>query len=102
MNLKERIRGACHAYMPCVHACSGACVLTRGLLLHGQAPEAGPEAQLFEGVRGIMQASAQSLRLTRLSGRRDMSTLLAQSAFSVRCSFLPPLSPIPGTSNTAA
>lgn len=63
--------------------------LTRRLRLQlAQAPEAGPEAQLFEGVRGIMQASAQSLRLTRLSGRRDMSTLLAQSAFSVRRSLL--------------
>ena len=30
-----------------------------------------------------MEESAQSLRLTRLSGKRDMSTLLSQSAFSV-------------------
>lgn len=35
-------------------------------------------------MQGIMEASAQSLRMTRLSGRRDMSTLLAQSAFSVK------------------
>lgn len=48
-----------------------------------QAPETGTEAELFTAVQGIMEASAQSLRLTRLSGRRDMSTLLAQSAFSV-------------------
>ena len=48
-----------------------------------QAPEAGTEAELFTAVQGIMEASAQSLRMTRLSGRRDMSTLLAQSAFSV-------------------
>ncbi|CAL8463710.1 g3244 [Coccomyxa elongata] len=47
-----------------------------------QAPEAGTEAELFTAVQGIMEASAQSLRMTRLSGRRDMSTLLAQSAFS--------------------
>ncbi|KAK9917305.1 hypothetical protein WJX75_002985 [Coccomyxa subellipsoidea] len=47
-----------------------------------QAPEAGSEAELFTAMQGIMEASAQSLRLTRLSGRRDMSTLLAQSAFS--------------------
>lgn len=31
-----------------------------------------------------MEDSAQSLRLTRLSGKRDMSTLLSQSAFSVQ------------------
>ena len=49
-----------------------------------QAPEKGPEALLFRAVQDIMENSAQSLRLTRLSGRRDMSTLLAQSAFSVQ------------------
>jgi hypothetical protein len=49
-----------------------------------QAPEVGAEAELFRAVQAIMESSAQSLRLTRLSGRRDMSTLLAQSAFSVR------------------
>ncbi|EIE27753.1 hypothetical protein COCSUDRAFT_55736 [Coccomyxa subellipsoidea C-169] len=49
---------------------------------HLAAPEAGTEAELFSAMQGIMEASAQSLRLTRLSGRRDMSTLLAQSAFS--------------------
>ncbi len=56
-----------------------------------QAPESGPEASLFRAVRDIMEESAQSLRLTRLSGKRDMSTLLSQSAFSVRifaCSLL--------------
>ncbi|CAK0785418.1 hypothetical protein CVIRNUC_008627 [Coccomyxa viridis] len=47
-----------------------------------QAPEKGPEALLFRAVQDIMENSAQSLRLTRLSGQRDMSTLLAQSAFS--------------------
>ena len=49
-----------------------------------QAPEKGPEALLFRAVQDIMENSAQSLRLTRLSGQRDMSTLLAQSAFSVQ------------------
>lgn len=49
-----------------------------------QAPEAGPEASLFRAVQDIMEDSAQRLRLTRLSGKRDMSTLLSQSAFSVR------------------
>ena len=49
-----------------------------------------------------MEESAQSLRLTRLSGKRDMSTLLSQSAFSVRgfvpaayaCMYAPGLSRI--------
>ena len=54
-----------------------------------QAPESGPESELFGAVQGIMEASAQSIRLTRLSGRRDMSTLLAQSAFSVRARVSP-------------
>ena len=55
-----------------------------------QAPEKGPEALLFRAVQDIMENSAQSLRLTRLSGQRDMSTLLAQSAFSVRPLARPP------------
>ena len=56
-----------------------------------QAPEKGPEALLFRAVQDIMENSAQSLRLTRLSGQRDMSTLLAQSAFSVQPLALAPL-----------
>ena len=50
----------------------------------------GPEALLFRAVQDIMENSAQSLRLTRLSGQRDMSTLLAQSAFSVQLLAWPP------------
>ena len=53
-------------------------------LTAGQAPETGSEASLFRAVQDIMENSAQSLRLTRLSGKRDMSTLLSQSAFSVQ------------------
>ncbi|KAK9836266.1 hypothetical protein WJX81_000586 [Elliptochloris bilobata] len=47
-----------------------------------QAPEGKREGELFAAVRHIMQSSAQKLALTQLSGSRDMSMLLAQSAVS--------------------
>ena len=49
-----------------------------------QAPEGKREGELFSAVRHIMQSSPQKLALSQLSGSRDMSMLLAQSAVSVR------------------
>lgn len=49
-----------------------------------QAPEGKREGELFSAVRHIMQSSPQKLALSQLSGSRDMSMLLAQSAVSAR------------------
>ena len=49
-----------------------------------QAPEGKSEGELFSAVRHIMQSCAQKLALSQLSGSRDMSMLLAQSAVSAR------------------
>ncbi|KAK9815434.1 hypothetical protein WJX72_003650 [[Myrmecia] bisecta] len=45
-----------------------------------QEPEDEKNKSIVQAARNIMQASAQKLRLTDLSGRRDMSVLLAHSA----------------------
>jgi hypothetical protein len=45
--------------------------------------------QMVAAAQAAMAASPQSLRITRLSSRRDMSTLLAQSAVQVCLSVRP-------------
>ena len=41
--------------------------------------------QVLETARAAFEASSQRVSLTNLSGRRDMSLLLALSATQVRC-----------------
>ena len=45
-----------------------------------QVPAAQKDVEIVTAARNIMFSSAQKLQLTELSGRRDMSLLLAQSA----------------------
>lgn len=93
---RSPVRYACTVPVPIEKSlgkqqCTRTKLTSTGVLSHllirltaGQAPETGSEASLFRAVQDIMENSAQSLRLTRLSGKRDMSTLLSQSAFSVQ------------------
>lgn len=48
-----------------------------------QIPETAEDRELISSARNIMLASAQKFKLTYLSCKRDMSTLLALSAIQV-------------------
>lgn len=48
-----------------------------------QTPDLGRDQEIVNAAKNIMFNSAQKFRLTELSGRRDMSLLLAQSAVQV-------------------
>ena len=48
-----------------------------------QVPAADRDIEIVTAAKNIMFSSAQKLQLTELSGRRDMSLLLAQSAVQV-------------------
>lgn len=58
-------------------------VVLRSVLL--QVPETAEDKELVGAAQGIMQASAQKFKLTYLSCKRDISTLLALSAIQVGC-----------------
>ena len=49
-----------------------------------QVPENADDKDLITAARDIMMASAQKFKLTYLSCKRDMSTLLALSAIQVK------------------
>ena len=48
-----------------------------------QIPDLGRDQEIVNAAKNIMFNSAQKFKLTELSGRRDMSLLLAQSAVQV-------------------
>ena len=48
-----------------------------------QVPAEERDIEIVTAAKNIMFSSAQKLQLTELSGRRDMSLLLAQSAVQV-------------------
>jgi len=48
-----------------------------------QVPSQERDKEIVNAAKNIMFSSAQKLQLTELSGRRDMSLLLAQSAVQV-------------------
>lgn len=48
-----------------------------------QVPASDRDQEILNAAKSIMFSSAQKLQLTELSGRRDMSLLLAQSAVQV-------------------
>jgi len=48
-----------------------------------QVPAQARDKEIVNAAKNIMFSSAQKLQLTELSGRRDMSLLLAQSAVQV-------------------
>lgn len=48
-----------------------------------QVPSKARDQEIVNAAKNIMFNSAQKLQLTELSGRRDMSLLLAQSAVQV-------------------
>ena len=50
-----------------------------------QVPAQERDQEIVNAAKNIMFTSAQKLQLTELSGRRDMSLLLAQSAVQVCC-----------------
>ena len=52
-------------------------------LLVSQVPSKARDQEIVNAAKNIMFNSAQKLQLTELSGRRDMSLLLAQSAVQV-------------------
>lgn len=49
-----------------------------------KVPSQARDQEIVNAAKNIMFSSAQKLQLTELSGRRDMSLLLAQSAVQVR------------------
>lgn len=49
-----------------------------------QVPENADDKDLISAARDIMQASAQKFKLTYLSCKKDMSTLLSLSAIQVK------------------
>lgn len=53
------------------------------LVVVAQVPAADRDIEIVTAAKNIMFSSAQKLQLTELSGRRDMSLLLAQSAVQV-------------------
>ena len=58
----------------------------KGCLMPVQIPAQNRDQEIVNAAKNIMFSSAQKLQLTELSGRRDMSLLLAQSAVQV-CTF---------------